>query len=837
MLSSSDMGDIVSGEKPSLFDTFFQYGEVQDLDLDRIITASEVIDPIAEKGFQMEKRTLKELLSNRKFDVPEYQRLFSWDEKHHKQLWLDLEELVTADGDRYNQKASDVFFGSVYFAVDRGRAQHEVIDGQQRLTSVHLLLRAILEELEATKDSGNVENDGVETLRSRAIQQIESLLYHFAGVEMGDQPRLSLNKHDEAFFDAIIQGTEGQLRYLTSDERNTDIDGRKGRATRIDTLIDRFGIDEEAVGDWGMSEDRQSSFIPVYYSNWKLLDAFEFHKRRVNEFVEDSEDADSKILGLVNLSNYLQNSYHVGEFEIHEADPAFRMQIFKILNDRGLELTKIDRIRATVVNTFFEEDEEIKEEYIGKWENVVTQFGTNSDAIIEYLGVFLSIDEGKINQVGNAEDELTNAFATRNLESDIEPRFKTVEQAKPFLDRMAALADDYDTLTSDSLEPKDLDGLASHREASHEILQRLNDQQMDQWRPLVLELYDHASQGTDRGERFYETLELIEALNFRRLLVGEDPNIFQELFLDATHKFQDVRDGIGNRDPYEAAQQAILDGTQAESTELFGDRFRDLITEARDWNEDTVKALFHKMANQQFRENGTIVDRRLNMDNVHLEHVLPQTPVYDADAPIWLPVLFRLDGDTDGDHEIAERVQTYLDLVQRPDDNMSEDQRRQRDSIEEFITQGFIDDIGNFLLLRGRDNISASNQPLSRKVVEYYREREDFTSIAPNAFFTPAGAINGDYLDQMLEVAIVAEDNTEEMDAVDADLRSYFDEFWTVERMKQRRVDLLLEVLEMLQIPQRPDEFELNDRLEEVTEEIRQRTEEEFEKRLSMQSV
>src|SRR6056297_3610463 len=113
MLSSLDRCDIVSGDNPSLFDTFFQYGEVQDLDLDRIIAASDVIDPIAEKGFQMEKRTLQELLSNREFDVPEYQRLFSWKKKHNKQLWLDLEELITANRDGYNQEASDVFFGSV----------------------------------------------------------------------------------------------------------------------------------------------------------------------------------------------------------------------------------------------------------------------------------------------------------------------------------------------------------------------------------------------------------------------------------------------------------------------------------------------------------------------------------------------------------------------------------------------------------------------------------------------------------------------------------------------------------------------------------------------------
>ncbi|WP_115891835.1 hypothetical protein [Haloferax sp. Atlit-48N] len=114
-----------------------------------------------------------------------------------------------------------------------------------------------------------------------------------------------------------------------------------------------------------------------------------FYKDRVQEVVDAADDTDSKALALINLGHYIQNSYHVGEFIIRNAAPDFRMQIFKILNDRGLELTKIDRIRAAVVNAFFDADD--RQEYVDKWEDIVVAFATDVDQIDDYLSVYLSI--------------------------------------------------------------------------------------------------------------------------------------------------------------------------------------------------------------------------------------------------------------------------------------------------------------------------------------------------------------------------------------------------------------------------------------------------------------
>ena len=164
---------------------------------------------IAGDDFSMRKRKLGEVLADRTFNVPEYQRLFSWKTKHHRQLWSDLQQFVDAELAVGQSNISDVFFSSMYFAVDKESDTHEIIDGQQRLTSIHILLRTILEHLEEV-DPEDIESDDVSNLRRGVITQIESVLYKFESVSRGEVPRLSLNKHDDdddadiGFFEALI---------------------------------------------------------------------------------------------------------------------------------------------------------------------------------------------------------------------------------------------------------------------------------------------------------------------------------------------------------------------------------------------------------------------------------------------------------------------------------------------------------------------------------------------------------------------------------------------------------------------------------------------------------
>jgi hypothetical protein len=545
--------------------------------------------------------------------------------------------------------------------------------------------------------------------------------------------------------------------------------------------------------------------------------------------VAEQDDPDDRALALINLSNYIQQSYHIGEFIIEDAAPDFRMQIFEILNDRGLELTKIDRIRAAVVNAFFHADD--RGEYIQKWEDIVVAFATNDDQIDEYLSVYLSIIDSEISTVGEASSELTHAFGTRNIDSNVRPRLNDLDEARAFLDRAHELVDYYKDITSDELEPQDLE-LNDYARRCQEVLVRLNDQRMNQWQPFVLALYHHTVTTASGNEaQFYATLDTIEKLNFRRLLVGENPNIFQEIFIDAVHRFLS-EDEDSEDDSYELSQRYLVSEMQSTTPSLFGDRFLDTITQAQAWTPSHTKLLFGKIANKHFRDEGTIVDRRLNMGSIHLEHVFPQSLIHDTDEPVWLSEFFQLD---EADAEIVSEIQRYIDLQQR-DSDLNEEQKQFKDSIEDFIAQRFINDIGNFVLLRDSDNIRASNRPLAEKLPQYFNEADDFTSIHPNRYFTPAdGPIDGERLDRLRNQYNELQEGTR--DAIDVELTSHFNSIWTYEELKERRVDILLDVLDIVGFEQLPDEFGLESNKQQLKETIQTQTEREFEKRLSMRSL
>lgn len=244
------------------------------------------------------------------------------------------------------------------------------------------------------------------------------------------------------------------------------------------------------------------------------MNAYEFYDEKISDVVDDAETSDETVRALVNILNYVYNSYHVGEYLIREAESDFRMQIFEILNDRGVDLTKLDRIRAAVVNAFFDTD--VKDEYIEKWEDIVVAFATDDDAIDDYLSIYLSIADDGIDRVGDASAELTNAFDTRNIDSDSDVvlRLRDLEEAKAFLDYAHDFVDYSQDITTTELAVEDLD-LASHREQCRDILIRLNNQQMDQWRPFVLALYSHTNPESERdATQFYRVLETIEKLKF-----------------------------------------------------------------------------------------------------------------------------------------------------------------------------------------------------------------------------------------------------------------------------------------------------------------------------------
>lgn len=98
------------------------------------------------------KQTIEQFLLNARrkpFVIPEYQRPYSWTNEQIDTLFRDIWEFTSNDGGTEND--GTYFLGSIV-SYENEDGEQEIIDGQQRITSLFLLLRAIYTKLAVTDE-------------------------------------------------------------------------------------------------------------------------------------------------------------------------------------------------------------------------------------------------------------------------------------------------------------------------------------------------------------------------------------------------------------------------------------------------------------------------------------------------------------------------------------------------------------------------------------------------------------------------------------------------------------------------------------------------------------
>src|ERR1043165_4742346 len=143
-----------------------------------------------------EAKLLAFLKESSQFVIPIYQRTYSWTEKECRQLWDDIVRTGSNDG------VSAHFVGSIVY-IQKGLYQIStqspvlVIDGQQRLTTVTLLIAALAKALGATEP---LEDFSAEKLRG----------YYLVNPLEKEERRhkLILSQTDKVSLTAIVDGAE-----------------------------------------------------------------------------------------------------------------------------------------------------------------------------------------------------------------------------------------------------------------------------------------------------------------------------------------------------------------------------------------------------------------------------------------------------------------------------------------------------------------------------------------------------------------------------------------------------------------------------------------------------
>jgi hypothetical protein len=82
---------------------------------------------------------IRDVLNGKFYRIPDYQRSYAWEQRQVRELFQDLVEAA--------KEEITHFLGTVVFSQTSKRNEYFVVDGQQRLTSLILLLRELIEKL------------------------------------------------------------------------------------------------------------------------------------------------------------------------------------------------------------------------------------------------------------------------------------------------------------------------------------------------------------------------------------------------------------------------------------------------------------------------------------------------------------------------------------------------------------------------------------------------------------------------------------------------------------------------------------------------------------------
>lgn len=167
------------------------------------------------------------------FVIPAYQRPYAWTDDQALELFDDLHSFYLAE-----PEDDSYFLGSIVLIKAEGKPASEVIDGQQRLTTLTILLSVITSLLE-----GEVRSDFEGYIREpgRLSQGISA------------KPRLSLRDRDRQFFADYVQAFKfNELLALESaqlEEPQQNIQ-RNARLLR-DRLLTAFSNDTDGLISFG----------------------------------------------------------------------------------------------------------------------------------------------------------------------------------------------------------------------------------------------------------------------------------------------------------------------------------------------------------------------------------------------------------------------------------------------------------------------------------------------------------------------------------------------------------------------------------------------------------
>ena len=205
-------------------------------------------------NFNTSNQTFRQLLGNGLlYRVPPFQRDYSWTEEEWDDLWQDILGLFEEDGEQAH------YMGYLVLQSSNNK-QFDIIDGQQRLTTISILILAALAHLQ------NLVNKAIDPDKNqrRKDNLQNSYIGYVDPVSLIPRSKLELNRHNNRFYQTYLvplepipvrglNASEHQLRKAFNWFRDKIAvrSQQSGEAVAIfvDTIVDKLFFTAIAVTD------------------------------------------------------------------------------------------------------------------------------------------------------------------------------------------------------------------------------------------------------------------------------------------------------------------------------------------------------------------------------------------------------------------------------------------------------------------------------------------------------------------------------------------------------------------------------------------------------------
>lgn len=283
------------------------------------------------------KQSVSELLKTgrtKPFIIPEYQRPYAWTSEQIETLFDDIWEFATTIG---GTKHNGTYFLGSIVSFENDDHEQEIIDGQQRITSLFLLLRAIYTKLSNGEDSNN---DAAQNF----IRQIEPAIWR------------TDNLTGKVNYDDIL------LTSKVVDCKDNDI---------LRNILQTGCADK----------DRNDNYSKNYRQFQELYD----------------EQCKKSPLQIYDFIYALLNQAILLPISADSQDTA--LTIFSTLNNRGLPLSDADIFKAKIYNNLLADEE--KEQFVLRWQMLEKEAAEADESIQQLFYYFMFYLRAKDNDVSS----------------------------------------------------------------------------------------------------------------------------------------------------------------------------------------------------------------------------------------------------------------------------------------------------------------------------------------------------------------------------------------------------------------------------------------------------